>query len=101
MQSAQEGETMTRKLGPLAALAVVAMAAVIGAGCGGSGSSGGTSTAAPAGSTATVSSTGTSGNKKPTARDKAVKFSACMRENGYPDFPDPKASGEFPTFGIV
>jgi hypothetical protein len=23
-----------------------------------------------------------------------------MRENGYPDFPDPKASGEFPSFGI-
>jgi hypothetical protein len=100
MQSAHEGETMTTKLGPLAALAVVAMAAVIGAGCGGSGSSGGTSTAASAGSTATVSSIGTGGNKKPTARDKAVKFSACMRENGYPDFPDPKASGEFPTFGI-
>jgi hypothetical protein len=35
-----------------------------------------------------------------TPRDKAVKFSECMRENGYPDFPDPKASGEFPTFGI-
>src|SRR5262249_60770616 len=30
---------------------------------------------------------------------KAVKFAECMRENGYPDFPDPKASGEFPTFG--
>jgi hypothetical protein len=23
-----------------------------------------------------------------------------MRENGYPDFPDPKASGEFPNIGI-
>jgi hypothetical protein len=29
-----------------------------------------------------------------------VKFAECMRENGYPNFPDPKASGEFPTFGI-
>jgi len=29
-----------------------------------------------------------------------VKFSECMRENGYPDFPDPKASGDFPSFGV-
>jgi hypothetical protein len=28
-----------------------------------------------------------------------VKFAECMRENGYPDFLDPKASGEFPSFG--
>jgi hypothetical protein len=89
---------MTRKLGRSAALAVVAMVAVISAGCGGTGSSGGTSTTAPVGTT--VSSTGTGGNKKATAREKAVKFAECMRENGYPDFPDPKASGEFPSFGI-
>jgi hypothetical protein len=98
---------MTRTLRPLAALAVVAMVAVISAGCGGTGSSsGGISTAAPAGNTGTASSSGTASsagtgdNKNPTAREKAVKFAACMRENGYPDFPDPKASGEFPTFGI-
>jgi hypothetical protein len=88
---------MTRTLRPLAALAMVAVVAVISAGCGGTRSSGGTSTAAPAGNTGTASSTGTGGN---TARGKAVKFAACMRENGYPDFPDPKASGEFPDFGI-
>jgi hypothetical protein len=81
-------------LRPVAATALVAMAVVISAGCGASGSSGGTSTAASAGSA------GTGGNEKITARDKAVKFAACMRENGYPDFPAPKASGEFPTFGI-
>ena len=45
-------------------------------------------------------SAGTDGNDNATAREKAVKFAACMRENGYADFPDPKASGEFPTFGI-
>jgi hypothetical protein len=83
------------------------MVAVIVAGCGGTGSSGGTSTAAPAGNTGTVSSstgtassTGTGANKNATARAKAVKFAECMRENGYPDFPDPKASGEFASFGI-
>jgi hypothetical protein len=85
---------MTRTLRPLAALAVVGMVAVISAGCGGTSSSGDTSTAAP------VSSAGTGGNKSATAREKAVKFAACMRENGYADFPDPKASGEFPSFGI-
>ena len=85
---------MKRTLRPLA------MVAVISAGCGGTSSSGGTSTAASAGNTGTASSADTGGNKNPTAREKAVKFSECMRENGYPDFPDPKASGEFPSFGI-
>jgi hypothetical protein len=97
---------MSRTFRPLAALATVVIVAVISAGCGGTDSSGGTSTAAPAGNTDTASSSGTAssvgtgGNKNLTAREKAVKFAACMRENGYPDFPDPKASGEFPTFGI-
>jgi hypothetical protein len=91
---------MTRTLRPLAALAMVALVAVISAGCGGTDSSGGTSTAAPAGNPGTARNPGTGGNKNATAHDKAVKFAACMRENGYSDFPDPKASGEFPSFGI-
>ena len=71
---------MTRTLRPLAALAMVAMVAVISAGCGGTGSAG----------------TGSSGsNGAATTREKAVKFSECMRENGVSDFPDPNASGEF------
>jgi hypothetical protein len=86
---------MTRTLRPLAAFAMVAMVTVISAGCGGTRSSGGTGTAAPAG---TASSTG--GNENLTARDKAVKFSVCMRENGVSDFPDPNALGDFPSFGI-
>jgi hypothetical protein len=68
------------------AAAALAMVAVICAGCGGTGSGGGTSTAAPAGN---------AGNSTATAREKAMKFSACMRENGVSDFPDPGASGEF------
>jgi hypothetical protein len=93
---------MTRALRPLAAVAVVATVAVIGAGCGGTdSSSGGTSAAAPADTTATAAgSTAASHNSTATPHEKAVKFAECMRENGYPDFPDPKASGEFPTFGI-
>jgi hypothetical protein len=93
---------MTRTLRPLAALA---MLAVIVAGCGngsaGTGSGGNSTAAAPTGTGRSGSnSTAASHNSTATPREKAVKFSECMRENGYPDFPDPKASGEFPTFGI-
>ena len=82
---------MRKALRPPAALAMVAMAVVISAGCGGTHSSD---------TTGTTGKSSTPSNKNATARDKAVKFAACMRENGYPDFPDPKASGEFPDFGI-
>jgi hypothetical protein len=63
---------MTRTLWPLTALALIA---VIVAGCGSGSAGSGT------GSTAT-------------ARDKAVKFSECMRNNGVSGFPDPDASGQ-------
>jgi hypothetical protein len=53
------------------------MVALMSAGCGGTGSAG----------------TGSSGAA--TTREKAVKFSECMRENGVSDFPDPDASGAF------
>jgi hypothetical protein len=90
---------MKRTLRPLAALAMIA---VIVAGCSngsaGNGNTGTTSSAGTANSSG--SSTAASHNSTATPREKAVKFSECMRENGYPDFPDPKASGEFPTFGI-
>jgi hypothetical protein len=37
----------------------------------------------------------------PTAADvpKLRQFAKCMRENGLPDFPDPKADGSFPLAG--
>lgn len=60
---------MRRTLWPLAALALLA---VIVAGCG-SASAGGGNTA--------------------TARDRAVKFAECMRNDGVSGFPDPDASG--------
>src|SRR5262249_55707021 len=88
------GEPMRTTLRPLTALAMVAMVVVISAGCGGTHSSGAAST------TDTASKSSTTSDKNATGRDKAVKFAACMRENGYADFPDPKASGEFPDFGI-
>ena len=77
---------MRRTLWPLAVLLLLA---VSGAGCGGTSVKRGATTAASntAGTTAT-------------ARDKAVKFTECMHKNGVGDFPDPNASGEFPSFGI-
>jgi hypothetical protein len=80
---------MRRTLRPLAALA---MLGVIVAGCS-NGSAGNDKSG-------TASSSTASHNSTVTPREKAVQFSECMRANGYPDFPDPNASGEFPTFGI-
>jgi hypothetical protein len=96
---------MRRTLRPLAALAIVVMVAVISAGC--SDRSAENTNTATVSTNGTASNTSTAGsitaashNSTATPREKAVKFAECMRENGYPDFPDPKASGEFPTFGI-
>jgi hypothetical protein len=82
----------TRRLRPLAALATVAL---IGAGCG----SDAPSEAGTASSSGTASSTATGGDKKLTARDKAVKFAECIRAHGVPDFPDPNPKGDF-QYGV-
>jgi hypothetical protein len=84
---------MSRKLRPPAALAIVATVAVLSAGCGG------TSTAAPADTSSSSNSTAaghtsTASHTSTVApREKAVKFSECMRANGVSAFPDPDASG--------
>jgi hypothetical protein len=76
---------MTRKLRPLAALAIVAL---IGAGCSnGSADKGNTGTA------------GSGANKELSAQEKAVKFAECMRANGVPHFPDPDPKGDY-NFGV-
>jgi hypothetical protein len=81
--------TMSRRLRPLAALAMVAL---IGAGCSnGSAENGNTGTG-----------TGSSGgNKNATNRDKATKFAECMRDNGVSEFPDPDASGGLTIDGVL
>jgi hypothetical protein len=78
---------MSRRLRPLAALAIVAL---IGAGC--------SNEPAENDDTGTGSS---GGNKSTTTRDKAVKFADCMRDNGVSEFPDPDASGRLTIDGIV
>jgi hypothetical protein len=75
-----------RTLWPPAAVGIAALAAAIGTGCGGAHSSSGTSTP--------------SHSSTVTAREKAVKFTECMRANGVGDFPDPNASGAFPSYGV-
>jgi hypothetical protein len=76
---------MSRKLGPLAALAVVAL---IGAGAGCSNASNND-----------AASSGDAANTTADDHDQGVKFAECMRENGVSDFPDPDASGDF-NFGV-
>ena len=71
---------MTRKLRPLAALAMVAL---IGAGC----SNG-------------SAENGSAGNTN-AGQEQAVKFAECMRDNGVSEFPDPEASGELTIDGVL
>jgi hypothetical protein len=75
---------MSRKLRPLAALAIVAL---VGAGC--------SNGSADKGNTGTASSA----NKDLTAQEKAVKFAECMRASGVPHFPDPDPKGDY-NFGV-
>jgi hypothetical protein len=94
---------LTRTLRP-AGVGIAIIVAVIAAGCGGTPSSTGTSTAAAArtgSNTTTTAHTSTANHTRTlTAREKAVKFTECMRANGVNDFPDPNASGQFPSYGI-
>ena len=71
---------MSRKLRPLAALAVVAL---IGAGC----------SDEPA-------ENGGAGNTN-AGQEQAVKFAECMRDNGVSEFPDPDASGGLTIDGVL
>jgi len=82
------GEKPSRRLRPLAALALIAMVALMSA-CGSN---------APA-ATGSGSSVG-GGNTAPNV-GKAVKFSQCMRQNGVSTFPDPDASGSLTIDGVV
>jgi hypothetical protein len=41
------------------------------------------------------------GAAKPATQSQAMRFSACMRDNGVEGFPDPDASGELTIDGVV
>jgi hypothetical protein len=68
---------MSRKLWPLAALAMIAL---IGAGC---------------------SNDSGTGNDAAANQTEAMNFSECMRDNGVKEFPDPDASGELTIDGVL
>lgn len=79
---------MSRRLRPLAGLALIATVALISA-CG--------SNAPAASSTAS----GGGGDNTTAAVQKGVKFAECMRSNGVSKFPDPSASGGFTIDAIA
>ncbi len=59
-------------------------------------------TAAPAETTATEITTQTAtADATVTTHEQAVRFAACMRDNGVRDFPDPEASGAFTIDAIA
>jgi hypothetical protein len=91
-------------------LAAAALVALIGTGCAnapaGSGSSAATAgspSTGPGSSTAGASGGGGDQNaateSSPIPRENSLKFSACMRENGVQDFPDPDADGIIKYYG--
>jgi hypothetical protein len=86
---------VTRKLRPLAALAMVAL---IGAGCSNEPAENGKTGTSTSTATATASS---GGRTKTTTRSKAVKFAECMRDNGVKEFPDPDTSGTLTIDAVV
>jgi hypothetical protein len=81
----------------LLVLALVGLIGLMSAGCG----SNAASDTGTADSIGTAGGSGSGGTKEATARDKAVKFAECMRDNGVPQFPDPDASGELTIDGVV
>jgi hypothetical protein len=87
---------MSRKLRPLAALAIVTL---ISGGCGSNAPSETGSASGTAGSSASTSGADAGATTKTTDQDKAVKFAECIRGHGVPHFPDPDAKGDF-VFGI-
>jgi len=77
--------------GPLILSSVVAVAALslLAAGCGGGSSSG----VASVGASTTDATT--------TEQSGLVAYSACMRSNGVPNWPDPTRSGGLPKEAVV
>jgi hypothetical protein len=81
-----------RRTARIPALAALASASLIAAGCGGKPSG---SAVANIGATTTASSPGNSQSSQSGGQefDQARAFSACMRKNGVPSFPDPTEGG--------
>jgi hypothetical protein len=98
MKRSNDVSQRSRWSGRSAAIAVLAVAAagsaLLAAGCGGGSPSNGV---AQIGTT----TTGTSGSSSSggSGKGNAAAFSACMRKNGVPDFPDPDSNGNIRITG--
>jgi hypothetical protein len=79
------GESMRRKLRPLAGVVVLVATVALISACGSN---------APAAS-------GSGGSTVTATAQKGVKFAECMRSNGVSKFPDPSASGGFTIDAIA
>ena len=115
----EPARNMSRKLQPLAALALVAListgcsnaaagtgsaaaAASAPATAGGSGGNNpAAATASSSGNTTTSGPAGSVGSTAAATRQQAVKFAECMRAKGVKGFPDPDASGQLTIDGIA
>ena len=64
------------------------------AACGGSSTPG----VAAVGTTTSTATTAGGSSGDPSEQDGALAFAQCMRGHGVPDFPDPDAEGQFPSF---
>ena len=73
-------QSMSRRLRPLTALAMLVLS---GAGCSNAGDG------------------GSGGDEQAANRARAMKFAACMRDNGIREFPDPDASGGLTIDGVL
>jgi hypothetical protein len=83
---------VTQNFRALATLTMIALISVIGTGCGSNAGS----------ETGTAGGSGSGGaSKTTTRREKALRFSGCMRDHGVSAFPDPNASGELTIDAIT
>jgi hypothetical protein len=76
-------------LRPLVALGLACVIGLIGAGCGANASSESGTDRSPSTTDSPGATAISSPGAKLTARDKAVKWAACIRAHGVSDFPDP------------
>jgi hypothetical protein len=86
---------MTRRRRSLVSLVLIAVIALIGTGCSSNTATGSASGASATGGGASSGSAGHTVQTQITKREKAVKFSECVRAHGVPHFPDPDATGNF------
>jgi hypothetical protein len=92
MQTIERDRSLARRAAVALALAALASLALATAGCG-SGSSGSGVAQAPTTSSETQPSQSGKSQDGGSTPGNAAAYSACMRRNGVPKFPDPDASG--------